>query len=422
MDGIAVKTPGRVLVVEDSLSVSELLTERIGELTGACCELASSLRQARSLLESDSPAFDVAVVDLNLPDAPDGEVLTSVLKAGIPAIVLSSSAREKTRVRALAAGASDYVSKDTFGVDYVARQIRRMLQAEQNKILVVDDSLSFRKHLSTLLRQHGYQTVLAADGLEGVERVKQDATISMVITDYHMPRMDGLRMTVALRRLRSFEHLSIIALSSDETPEVLGRFLRSGASDYLYKSFSTEELFCRVDQNMDMLLSLSAARFASDHDYLTGLLNRRSFMASATALFDKARRESGHLLVAIADADNFKRVNDRFGHYVGDRVLVGLAEHLRAGVDGQGLAARLGGEEFALLQRVDGRDHALGVLENLRQKIAASPIHHGTRTVDYTVSIGATLDPAKGLEGMLARADTALYRAKNEGRNRVVID
>ncbi|MEE4296932.1 MAG: response regulator, partial [Wenzhouxiangella sp.] len=126
--------------------------------------------------------------------------LIEIRKAGVPAIVLSSSSDEKIRERALAAGASDYVSKDTFGVDYVARQIRRMLQAAQNRILIVDDSRSFREHMSSLLQQHGYQTVQAGDGEQGLAAVKRDPSISMVITDYHMPRMDGLKMTVALRR------------------------------------------------------------------------------------------------------------------------------------------------------------------------------------------------------------------------------
>ncbi|MEE4296552.1 MAG: response regulator [Wenzhouxiangella sp.] len=243
MKAVPSQISGRVLVVEDSLSVSELLTERIGELTGAVCELASSMAQVQSLLAADQSVFDVAVVDLNLPDAPDGEVLIEIRKAGVPAIVLSSSSDEKIRERALAAGASDYVSKDTFGVDYVARQIRRMLQSAQNRILIVDDSRSFREHMAALLQQHGYQIVQPSDGEEGLAQVKRDPSISMVITDYHMPRMDGLKMTVALRRLRSFEHLSTIALSSDESLEALAKFLRSGASDYLYKTFSPEELF-----------------------------------------------------------------------------------------------------------------------------------------------------------------------------------
>lgn len=363
----------------------------------------------------------MAVLDLNLPDAPQGAAIDLVLGEGIPFIILTGSEHPGLRKSLLDRGASDYVQKDSVGIDYVARQVRRILQAGDHRILIVDDSRSFREYLSALLVQHGYSVCTAADGLEGLEALKQDDSIRMVITDYHMPRMDGLKMTSAMRRFRSFEQLAIIALSQSGGPELLAKFLKGGASDFLHKSFSIEELFCRVDQNIEMLISLAAARHASNHDYLTGLPNRRHFMSRGRHRHEESLADSTALVVAIVDADHFKQINDRFGHHVGDLALVSMAKALRQAVGAGGLCARMGGEEFAILLPQCGRAHAQELLEALRQTVAALVLQNDGEPVRFTISIGATNAPGKGLEDMLDRADAALYQAKSAGRNRVVM-
>ncbi|MFW5816676.1 MAG: response regulator, partial [Wenzhouxiangella sp.] len=343
--------------------MAELLVEKVSALTGARCQTASTLAETRALMASGAAAFDVAVLDLNLPDARDLDVINVVLGAGIPAIVLTGSEDLALRQALLDRGVSDYVRKDSVGVDYVARQIRRMLRAEDNRILVVDDSRSYRQHLCALLAQHGYSVIQADDGAAGLAALKHDDSIRMVITDYHMPRMDGLQMTAAMRRLKSHEQLAIIALSQSGGPELLARFLKGGASDFLHKSFSTEELFCRVDQNIDMLLSLAEARHASNHDYLTGLPNRRDFMRRASPVHEAAVSDSSGLVVAILDADHFKQINDQFGHHFGDLALVAMADALREAAGTDGLCARMGGEEFAILLPRYSQAQAEAVLE-----------------------------------------------------------
>lgn len=153
-----------VLVVDDSASVSEFLVERVTGLTGARCLVASSMAQARTILASSADEPDVAVLDWILPDAPNGEIVEEVLGFGVPAIVLSGVDAADMRDRVLAAGASDYVNKDSYGIDYVARQIRRMLMAKENRILVVDDSRAYRQRIGELLKQHGYSVLYAQDG------------------------------------------------------------------------------------------------------------------------------------------------------------------------------------------------------------------------------------------------------------------
>ena len=413
--------PMPVLIVEDSASVTELLQERIEQICGVACAVASTLADAERLLETPQANFAVAVVDLNLPDAREGAVIDRILGAGIPSIVLTGSENPQLRRALLDRGVSDYVKKDSVGVDYVARQIRRMLGAGNHRILMVDDSRSYREYLSGLLVQHGYSVSQAGDGVAGLEMLRQDERIRMVITDYHMPGMDGLQMIAAMRRLKSFDQLAIIALSRSGGPELTARFLKGGASDFLHKSFSTEELFCRVDQNMDMLLSLAEARHASHHDYLTGLPNRRDFMNRATRAHRQAVEDGSGLAVAILDADYFKRINDQYGHYLGDQALVAMATALRQAAGADGICARMGGEEFALLLPERSRAQAQEELDRLRLAVADIVLQGDEGPIRFTVSIGATMVPGTSVEDMLDRADAALYRAKAGGRDRVVI-
>ncbi len=412
--------PAPVLIVEDSVSVAELLRERIGECCGTQCAVARTLADAQALIAGTPLGFSVAVLDLNLPDAREGDVLDPIMDAGIPSIVLTGSEDEALRQSVLARGVSDYVKKDAVGVDYVARQIRRMLNADRYRILIVDDARSYREYLGGLLEQHGYLVTQAEDGEAGLQKLQHDDSIRMVITDYHMPRMNGLQMTAAMRRLKSFDQLGIIALSQSGAPDLLTRFLRGGASDFLHKSFSVEELFCRVDQNIDILISLAEARHASNHDYLTGLPNRRDFMRRATVLRDSALADATGVCVAVIDADHFKRLNDQYGHHMGDVALIELAQALRQAAGEHGLCARMGGEEFALLLARCTRERAAGVLETLRCAVSEVVLENATDPVSFTVSIGATIEPGKSLEDMLDRADAALYSAKSGGRDRVV--
>ena len=415
-----VTTP-QVLIVDDSTAVTQWLQERIRQVCGVECAVAGTLAAAERVIRTAEPQFPVAVLDLNLPDARDEEVIQRVQAAGIAVIVLTGSEDAALRRSLLDQGVSDYVRKDSVGVDYVARQVRRMLRSDALHILVVDDSRSYRQYLSGRLRQHGYRVSEARDGAEALELVRGDDRIAMVITDYHMPNMDGLQMTAALRRFKSFDELAIIALSQSGGPELLAQFLRGGASDFLHKSFSTEELFCRVDRNIDALLSLAEARHASNHDYLTGLPNRRDFMRRAARFHEQARSGSHSLVLAMLDADHFKRINDEFGHHVGDLALIAMAGALREASLPEGLCARMGGEEFVLLLPDMTEKDAQIALENLRLAVSRLVVDADHAAVRFTVSIGATMKPGASLDEMVDRADAALYQAKSDGRNRVVM-
>ena len=412
-----------MLLVEDSRAIASVLAAGINAFDGITCVVAGTFAEARGLLQTNAQAFFVAVLDLNLPDAPDGEIIDLVQEAGIPIIVLTGNVDASQRDAMFARGVADYVVKDSLvGIDYVARLVNRLAHNGAARVLVVDDSRAFRTYLCSLLQQHGYATLSARDGIEGLEVLRANPEIRLVITDYNMPRMDGLKMVSEMRKAHSQDELSIIGISNSADPETLARFLKGGASDYLHKPFSIEEFYCRVDQNVDMLRIIRRARDAANRDFLTGLYNRRCFFELAEAMYRRAAKGELQIVVAMIDADHFKRINDTFGHQVGDDALVAIAATLRDLVEGNGLVARFGGEEFVCLHVLDGMVDPRECLDQIRQGIAAIELYSDGQRVGITASIGATRTLHGNLDQMLAAADRAVYAAKKAGRNRVELD
>ena len=203
----------------------------------------------------------VAVVFLSLADAPHGEIVDVLKQAGLRVIVLTGFLDEDRRVAMFSRGVADYVVKDNVAdIEYVSRSVARVYRNLDSRVLVVDDTRTFREYASALLGQHGYQTLTACHGAEVLEILQANPDIRVVVTDCLMPRIDGVAMVQEMRKLRSADDLAVIALSETAEAGVLARFLKSGANDFLRKPFCVEELYCRIDKNIDMLRAVLDAR------------------------------------------------------------------------------------------------------------------------------------------------------------------
>jgi len=413
----------RVLLVEDSRAIASLLVNQFEQVPELACSHVATLGDARELLAEVADEVFVAVLDLNLPDAPDGEIVEMVQAYGIPVIVLTSSVDDRKREFFLRRQVADYVTKNHLtGIGIVVRLVERMRANRNSQVLVVDDSAAQRAYVCSLLYNRGYQTLQAEDGREALQMLRNNPDISLVLTDYNMPNMDGLKMVQEMRRSRTSDELSIIGISGVHEKGVLARFLKSGANDFLTRPFETEELFCRIDQNLDMLRYVSEARDAANRDFLTQLYNRRYFFQRAAEMHVRASRGEIRLLIAMVDADHFKKINDTHGHQTGDDALVAMSRVLQSNTGSHGFPARFGGEEFVYVQALDEDQDPRECLDYLREQIAAIDLKGPEgQPVPLTVSIGATLNPAGSIDEMLSIADQGVYLAKEQGRNRVVL-
>jgi diguanylate cyclase (GGDEF)-like protein len=286
------------------------------------------------------------------------------------------------------------------------------------KVLLVDDNQDKRQLLTVALEAAGYGVHTATDGVEGLAAVEA-LTPDLIITDVMMPNMDGYEMARRVRANPATRFIPIIIQTSERAAvEDARRGAEVGALGYITDPTDLGLLLARARTLLDFKNYLDSCEEAAFTDHLTGLANRRRFERQLEREVARTRRYGRPFCLLLLDIDYFKRVNDTHGHDTGDEVLRRLANTLQAGTRGIDIAARIGGEEFAIILTETDAPRGLEVAERLRQEIketqtpAAQPV---------TVSLGlaecsAAINDARELFSV---ADAALYEAKRTGRDRV---
>ena len=421
MEPIAYESSGRVLVVDDSRAIGTAVSRSIEAITALPVDFADSFKVCEKLLTAHAASYQVAIVDLNLPDAPDGQAVDLVLGNGIAVIVLTGTLDEQLHARIGSKPIVDYVVKQNPGaIETVQRDVRRVLRNQQRKALVVDDSSSYRAFLKRILETQRLQVLEAANGQDALAQVEKYSEISLVVTDYEMPEMDGVQLTATLRNRHSTSELAVMGLSGSEDSFLGVRFLKAGANDLVRKPFLLEEFVGRINTCLDHLDDIQTIRDQANRDYLTRLFNRRYLFDVGKTLHSNAMRGHIQLLVAMLDIDHFKHINDMYGHDVGDQALVALAKLLTGAIRGTDIVARMGGEEFCIVAVKTGDPEEL--LNRLREDVAAMEVPLAEGVLQFKVSIGATSELCDSLDAMINCADRALYMAKHSGRNRVIVN
>ena len=407
-----------ILVIEDSplvLKVLEHLFRQEADMQPLFC---ASLAEAEMVLESSADELFAALVDLNLPDAPNGESVDLVMQYHLPCIVLTGTYDEQRRDDMLLKGVVDYVLKESqHSYEYVFRLLNRLQRNCTIKILIADDSDAMRKFMRRVLTPHLYLLIEAEDGLDALRVLQEQADIDLLIVDHSMPGMSGFELVKMLRQKLKRSELSILGLSADTKGSLSALFIKHGADDFLRKPFCPEELNCRVMFILERHEMLQELKKAALFDSLTNLFNRRAFCDQGRQLLRAAQRNGRKISLAMLDLDLFKRINDTYGHASGDLALTGFANALRRAFP-QSLVGRLGGEEFALLTPQDGAS-LVSALDQLRQDCAS--IYYAANAPALSFSAGIYHGSAGELENHLQFADQLLYEAKQAGRARCAL-
>jgi diguanylate cyclase (GGDEF)-like protein len=414
--------PQRVLVVENSRSYANLLADAISGELRLPITVARTLAEAEAALAAHADIF-LVLTGLVLPDAGEDAIIERFSSTGLPVVVVSGKYDEVLRERVLGRSVVDYVIKSAPGhLDYLTWLVRRLDRNRRIAALVVDDSPSARLLAAELLSSYGFRVLLAGSGGEALAAIEQDAGIRLVITDHEMPELTGVELTARLRERYSRDRLAIIGVSGASRSELVARFLKNGANDFLHKPFSREEFFCRVAQNVDSLDLIGTLQDLATKDFLTGLSNRRHFFEVAGKRLDALRVAGAPVAVAAIDIDHFKKINDTWGHDAGDLALKAVADAVAAHARAGDLVARFGGEEFVVLAPGLDREAAIGHFEALRARIEALLIAlDDGAAIRATASIGVCVSGNSGdsIDALLHESDRLLYVAKVNGRNRV---
>ncbi|MDD1510089.1 diguanylate cyclase domain-containing protein [Pseudomonas sp. CNPSo 3701] len=406
-----------ILVIEDSPLVLKILEHLFRHEPNLQPVFCASLAEAEMMLEASAELFFAAIVDLHLPDAPDGESVDLVMRYGLPCIVLSGSYNEKRRDELLLKGVVDYVLKESqHSYEYAFRLLHRLESNSHVKILVAEDSEATRNFIRHVLVPHRYQIIDAHDGDEALRILKEQPDVDMLVVDHSMPGISGFELVKLLRQKMKRNDLVILGLSADTKGSLSAMFIKHGADDFLRKPFCPEELTCRVMFTLERRDMLRALKKAAQYDALTGLNNRRAFYEQGIQQFQQAQRSGHKLSVAMLDMDLFKQINDEYGHAAGDAALIGFSRAFRAAFPDT-LLGRLGGEEFAMVSPQDGESLRLA-LDELREQ--CRQVKYATSAPPLSFSAGIYHGAPEDLESLLHLADQQLYQAKRQGRGRTV--
>ena len=298
------------------------------------------------------------------------------------------------------------------------------------EILIVDDDAATRASLTFLLRRNGFVVETAEDG-ERAWEILQHRHFSLILTDWVMPKLDGLGLCEKIRAAKFPEYTYIILLTGYTNKTEVTRGLEAGADDYISKPADSGELLARLQVGhriLEMQAHLKMQQRQLEElasiDGLTGVLNRRALEARLTEAHSQARRRVHPMSLALLDLDRFKLVNDTHGHQAGDCVLQNVATRVKKVIRNYDSVGRYGGEEFMVLLTDASQRDAMAAAERIRNVIGAKPVEFEGQCIPVTTSIGVAtcLSPWQHqVAEIISVADGALYEAKHAGRNRVVV-
>lgn len=290
----------------------------------------------------------------------------------------------------------------------------------QFHVLVVDDDPDKRNLLEVALVMEGYDVRTSTNGREALSIIESYQP-DLIITDVMMPEVDGYELARRVRENPSTRFIPIILQSASRIQaEDVRLGAAVGALGFITDPTDLDLLLSRTRTLLDFKAYLDTCEEAAFTDHLTGLANRRRFERQLARELARTTRFGHPFCLLLLDIDDFKKVNDSFGHEIGDEALRGLAKTLQEGIRGVDLAARIGGDEFALILTETDVTRGFEVAERLRQAVKATEI----RAVgSITVSLGVAESPSCGQTSaeLQTCADSALYEAKHLGRDRVIL-
>lgn len=448
-----------VLVVDDT-PANVLLLE--AKLTNDYYDVVTARDGYEAIKKAKETSPDLILLDVMMPGI-DGFETCRQMKADpaishIPVVMVTALNSVEDRVQGLRAGADDFLTKPIDDASLMARvkslvriktlidelRLRDQTGAEMgvlnknentftqdvsgSRVLVIDDDMIQSKAvLDTLSKSFSVDHV---SNIDDSMRVAQEGMFDLILVSTQLTEVDGLRLAMHFKTKDGLKHIPLIIMVDGEERDVMLKGLELGVNDYISLPVDPNELIARVTTQIRRKKYQDALRSNYQQtismaitDGLTGLYNRHFLSTHLNNLFKQAQTSGRPLSQIILDVDHFKKVNDTYGHDVGDEVLIKLSRIIVACIRSADLAARYGGEEFVVLMPETDILDAAEVAERIRVSVenTAFSVSHAVKEIKITVSIGAAhlRKTADSPHELHKRADEALYRGKHNGRNQV---
>jgi diguanylate cyclase (GGDEF)-like protein len=412
-----------VTLVTNDQQFGEFLAHQIGHF-GYYVQIINDLNDLRYILsEGNTTAIlvDLPILDKGITYDKVFEGIKEFRHSSIPIMFISSRDDQKTRLDAIRAGGTAFFSKPLDTVSLIDRldSLTSTETADPYRILVVDDQAAIADYYKTVLNMAGMDALVITDATKVLQQLV-DYHPDLILLDLYMPNVNGAELVKVIRQMEEFVSLPIVFLSSEDDIAKQMEAMSVGGDDFLTKPIRASHLVALVKSRLERLKTL---RQYMVRDSLTGLLNHTSFRSALAQEINRCGRQNTRVALAMIDLDEFKQVNDLYGHSAGDHVLKSLSRLLKQRLRKSDIIGRYGGEEFvALLLDVDA-EQAYRIMEEIR--IHFSEVEHfasQNSKLQVTFSCGiATYPEITDPKLLKDAADQALYAAKAMGRNHVVI-
>lgn len=407
------------LIIEDQKSMALLLKNELQQLTTLPIHVCHSLAETKLLLNSEINIV-VCLSDLTLPDAAQGEAIKVLQNQHITTVVLTASYREETRKAMFQQKVADYVIKDgPSSIRYAVQTVYKLYKNSQRHIWLLSSGSKQSLKLHGLLRIHRYQVALFENSHELLHEL-ETATPDLILLDNAegFSKHNLYPFVNEVRENHTQHQLPMMSCESSENINDAIKLMKYGVNDFYNTNFTAEEFYARINQNIEQAEAYREIEHISQTDALTGIFNRGHFFTAGNNLFNQLKESHKYFFVIMADIDYFKAVNDTHGHQKGDDAIIFVAQQIKNTFK-DSLVARFGGEEFCVLGEVADASEIEILSEQLRALVEAQSAQ--SAGVPFTISLGLTYS-GNDLEEALFKADKALYRSKESGRNQVSIE
>lgn len=421
-----------ILIIEASALLQHHIKKSINDKFVLNCDAAKTEKEAMQLLQTNK--YDLIITELCLPDGSEN-LINYLIEYKHRIIIITNSHEEIDHEKIVFLEIVDYIYKtdEKSIINYLVNSIVR-LQANANAtVAICDDSKTSRLLIRQQIMSQNLAFIELEDGQQAYECIiDKGLKIDLLITDVIMPNMDGIDLIRHIRHKYNASELPILALSGSNKTSLVAQLLKTGANDYVDKPIKNEEFLTRINilldhsrlfkENKELIHEL---RTIATTDFLTKLHNRNYFYTTIKLFQAQAKRHHQSYGVVMIDIDFFKKVNDNYGHDVGDIALKHIASIIKGSVRESEMACRWGGEEFLVLVPNTNIEELVNFAHRMRQVIEESPIviRDSGLLFHLTASFGVALSDetnCENVEEIISEADQRLYKAKESGRNCVV--
>lgn len=409
-----------IYYLDDDVAAAIVLVENLNAY-GFKSTYFKSSKELLTQIEQQPPSL--VIFDLLMPDLTEAkvfELIRQLIKKKIKVFILSSKQDFQSRLAAVRSGANAYIVKPA-DVPSLINSIRNELHLnlqKSAKILIIDDQETILEYYSSLLSAADMSVSFTNNPLEILEKLEQNRP-DLILLDINMPLVTGYEIAAVVRQFEEYQSIPILFLSAETSTEKKSSLLEIGSDDLLSKDIPPLEFVRQIRSRVERAKILSSFMY---EDSLTGLLNHAQIQLAAERTLAASLRYKRHCSIAMIDIDNFKNINDSYGHQTGDKVIKALSQLLQQRLRNTDYIGRYGGEEFMLVLPETSVENGGNIVNELRKAFSAIEFMEQRSTFSISFSAGIAESREKeSLTTLIRRADEALYRAKNDGKNNVCI-